>query len=479
MAIINAFPSGGSGAGALINVVIGGELPTPVVNGEIVVISDTAGSVTFDTVTPVSPTAGQIYIRMGSASDILALSSGVNLNIRPIEAMQYDGTAWSKVSAYLGIAGSWVQFSESVTIMGVQYDTSGSSPTLVRIDDAVGRNATAGIGPVMQESDFDQMAIYKDMRLCNVNSSMQVLAYEGDANFRRDGSNGDVMVEIPKFYISISLAGSIETWRISDGPHDGFYLHPAFNRPGGVRDCIYVGAYETGSGYTSKSGVAPLVSITRAQARTGSRGRGSNWCELDIAAVGCVNLLMYIEYATLDMQGAVGAGNSNTAAAINTGGSDSMAGHTGRPSGTPDAIAVKYRGIENWWGNVWAWVDGLNINGGAYYYCLNPEQYADDTTTNYTTASQSIGTALSASYIKTMGLTEGATWLRLPTTGGGSGSTYYCDSVWTSTAWRVARLGGDWAAGSSCGPAAWILSNTSSDADTYSGCRLLGLPSAA
>ena len=480
MSILSFFPSGSSGGGSgFLDVAVYSSLPVSVTDGQIAVITSiTPPCITVDTVTPTSPSVGDVFIEIASGNNLVSVEGDpLIVNFRPQSIKQYSGSFFDQIEAHIGVEGEWRQVSSGVTTMGVSYNTAASSPTFARLGAAEGKSAVAGVGTTSQISDFDTMPIYRDIKLCNLSAGGIVNAYQGESGFSRTGSNGDVMVEIPKFWYKI-VSGTVQEWWIADGPAEGFTLHPAFNRGGIYSDLdhIYVAAYETASGYVSKSGAAPLVSITRAAARTGSAGKGSGWGQLDIAAVMAVNLLMYIEYASLDLQSSIGPGNSNTSSKINTGGSDSMAGHTGRAAGTATSVAVKWRGIENWWGNVWKWVDGININGGKYYFNILPGSYADDTDSGYTQAGYTVGTSLSSSYIKTLGLDASAPWFRMPTAGGGSATTYFCDGCWTGTGWRVARLGGTYSNDTICGPSAWYLYNTSSNSNASIGCRLLYCP---
>jgi len=363
---------------------------------------------------------------------------------------------------------------------GIRHYTANQSVDLVRLGDAESLSATAGIGTVAQVSDFDDQPIFRDIRVCNLAIDGTVNAYEGEAGFTRDGTNGDVMVEIPRFWYkrvrgTDETGAYIEAW-VSDGqPDDDYELHPAFamETPYADQECIYVSAYEASAGYRSIAGQSPLVSITRRTAGNGAKAKGAGWSQLDIAAVCAVNLLIYTEYATLNGQTAIGSGNSSTSAAIKTGTTDSMAGHTGRAAGTDTAVGMKWRGIENWWGSVWKWVDGLNINAYAYYYCLNPNNYADDTTANYIDAGLTAPSGASSSYIKELGCNDACSWLMVPTAIGGSATTFFCDGLWTNSGWRVAIFGGAWTYGTLCGPSCWYLSNASSISTTHIGCRLL------
>ena len=204
---------------------------------------------------------------------------------------QFNGSAFYPISAYLGVSGAWVQV--SVSLFGVSHNTTASSPELTRLGSAQGLDAVAGIGSTTQVSDFDAMPIYNKIRLCNLTDGGVVTAYEGDAGFRRDGSNGHVMVEIPQIFFKVETSGNVEEWWIREDAAAGYTKHAAFSRSGIEIDRIYISAYEAGAGYVSRSGVAPITNMTRANARSAITSKGAGWIPLDAAAVMAVNLLMY------------------------------------------------------------------------------------------------------------------------------------------------------------------------------------------
>ncbi len=468
----------GGDSGACLNVGVYTSLPSTVINNQIAVITNyMPTNIIVDSNEPSKPTLYDVWIELEYGDDVITLgNSGSRINIRPGYVYQYTGNHCATVDAYLGSNGLWKQVSFKILQMGVAYNTANSSPVLTRLGAAVGKVAVAGIGTVPQVSDFDRMPIFRDIKLCNLAPNGTVTAYEGDAGFTRNGTNGDVMVEIPAFWYKI-VSGTTEEWWIANGPASGYTIHPAFKRSTSLAQLekIYVSAYEASAGYVSKSGIAALTGITRAQSRTGVTNKGAKWSQLDIATVMAINLLMYIEYANLNIQSAIGEGVS-LGSKINTGGSDSMTGHTGRAAGTATSAAVKWRNIENWWANVWAWVDGININGGSYYWCLVPANYADNVTRNYTSAGFSVPTNLFPSFIKTMGRNASHPWFRVPAAAGGTETTYYCDGVYTNTGWRVAEFGGTAGAGDISGPASWSFYDSSTTATAVIGCRLLYLP---
>ena len=150
-----------------------------------------------------------------------------------------------------------------------------------------------------------------------------------------------------------------------------------------------------------------------------------------------------------------------------------MTYHTGRASGTNGKTAVQYRHIENPWGNVFEWIDGINFSDGTVYVCTNPANYADDTASNYSnigTKSQTDG------FIKSLGMSSSMPWAFFPTATGGSETTYVPDYAYYNSGWRVLHVGGNWSNGSYAGLFFFYASSTSSSAYSNVGARLLFHP---
>lgn len=348
-----------------------------------------------------------------------------------------------------------------VKIYGISRDTTATSPAWARTDSAVGKTATATVGTTAGASDFDD-------------------CYPWSGITRETLSTGDVMVKIPKFWYRRYRTGNVEYLKIADKATTGFTLHPAFNHGGVEKDCVYIGAYKTSSNNKSVSGATPQVSQTRATFRTNAKSKGTGWGLIDISALSAVQMLILVEFANNNVQNVIGRGycDSNNSA-LKTGTCNSVTNLTGIPAGTSGKVDVVWRGIEGLWGNIWEWVDGVNWNGGSYYVCNNPSNYADDTATNYEKLSYTGATNWSSSYITTEGLDTGNNpHVMLPSAAGsGSETTYMCDACWSSTGWRVFLRGGRWVGGSGCGLFTASLSDASSGSSTYCGSRLLYIPS--
>ena len=361
---------------------------------------------------------------------------------------------------------------EFAQVFGVRWNTGSSSTALSRLTSSgdpnglvtvdISTEPVPAVGTGSGSSPFDSYAPWKDMEEYNIISN--AVSYKrGASGFSR--TSNDTVVYIPEFWFKIVESGSYRYFYIANKAKDGFTKHPGSGK--------YVGRYNTISGYYSKSGSAPLSNMTRATARTNSKAKGSKWSQYDFATWNAVWLLYLVEFADWNSQAQIGRGNVDSNSLKNTGGTDSMSYHTGRASGTDGQTQVQYRHIEDPWGNIWEWIDGVNFNSRAAYICTTPANYADDTTTNYTSAGV---TLCSSGWIKDLGLSSTFPWAFLPDTNGGSETTYIADYVGSSSGWRVLVVGGDWGNGSYAGLFCFYANNSSSGAYTDIGARLLFHP---
>lgn len=361
-------------------------------------------------------------------------------------------------------------------VFGVMRDYSNPSTALTRLTSdndpngyvtvAVDSEPVPAVGGGAGSSLFDSYMPWAGMEEYNIINS--AVSYKrGEDGFSRTAY--DTMVFIPEFwcYVVDDASKSKRYWYISGEEKGGFTKHPGSGR--------YVGRYHTNADYASKSGAAPLVSITRAAARTGSTAKGSKWCQYDFASWNAVWMLYLVEYADWDSQSKIGRGYvDGNSAALNSGATDSMTYHTGRAAGENGKTAVQYRHIENPWGNVFQWVDGINFSERVAYICLDPSKYADDTATGYTATGVTLPS--SNGYIKTLGFSMAFAWAFLASAIGGSETTNIPDYVYSSTGWRVLCVGGSWSYGSSAGLFFFSASHASAYANTNRGARLLYIP---
>jgi len=271
----------------------------------------------------------------------------------------------------------------------------------------------------------DYLPVQRLMRRCVMNDSGVVVYYldptdstkkYNGASASLDGTDGQVMVEIPKFYIRTSYSSNVHSWDISLTPRDGFFPHPAFYKDGAWVDYRYMGAYEgslwdddTTAMYSDADAVTadtyddgdklcsitaqcPKTNETRAEFREAASDRGAGWRNQEYDITTAVQLLYLVEYADFDSQSMIGKGrtmfSSGAWTVAGTGVGDYI-GRTGYSNSYGNATAtypamgsqrssaldisaidtsqaaycdfVSYRGIENFYGNVWQWVDGINV----------------------------------------------------------------------------------------------------------------------
>lgn len=371
---------------------------------------------------------------------------------------------------------------ESLTsVFGVSWDSSQPSTALTRLTKANDPNKLVtvdittepvpAVGTGSGSSPFDKYMPWMEMEEYNIEAETGMRTKKGNSNFTRTQPTKPVLVKIPEFYYKVEKSGTIFRYYVADGPVDEFHLHPGSG--------CYVARYEAiGSNNSSlgsflgsySSTLAPSTRQTRDTYRTRARNMASGFQLYDFAAWCAVGLLYLVEFADWDSQKKMGQGIVNDADSHKTGETDSMVYHTGRAAGTDGKTAVQYRGIENPWGNVLEFVDGINFKNYAPYICTDPTKYADDITTNYTITGVSLG---GNGWTKGLGLSTNFPWAYLPNEVGGSGSTFIPDYVThLSQGWQVLVVGGYYSDGSYAGLFRFGSNYTSLESNSTIGARL-------
>jgi hypothetical protein len=331
-------------------------------------------------------------------------------------------------------------------VYGIKRLLSSTSPTWIRTDDSENMTATATIGSVVGTNDFDTAEIYKDIITQDYNATTgQVVAEYGDQDFTFSPSDNDikVMTYIPEFWAKRWQDNDYEYIQITNQATTGF-IHIPSRR---------VGRYTTGGSSsipTIKSGQAPLVNITLPNLRTAARSINTDIVLMDIWTWNILQILYLIEYASYNSQEKLGRGyvDSNSFA-LASGGCDSL-GMTSGCVTNDGKHAVIYRGIENFFGNIYQWLDGVNFIGRQGYVCTNYTQYASNTTTNYTQLGYICPS--SNNYITSLGYDSNNSLIMIPSAVGSTDSTGVTDYYWGSNSGnRVSMVGGYWDFGSQAG----------------------------
>lgn len=300
-------------------------------------------------------------------------------------------------------------------------------------------------------------------------------------NFLDDGTPGpwmdeegfsltdmDVMVYYPVCYVKLMVDTENDyVYRyISDYAMEGFELAP-WSRMYGAR-------YLTSNNIESRSGASPQVSQSIVGMRTNARSKGSGWGIHDWIERSANQWLFTMEYASYDSQSKIGKGVVSLGEMRNTGGTDTMTYHTGRPAGVDGQVSIQYRYSEDLWGNVDQLCDGINSVSGQIYVSIDRENYQSDIGDPYIP----VGVTIESDFyggIDTIVQFENVMWsFGIPASTSGSNSTYLCDyGRRTTNAGQAIKVGGSYNSGNNAGLFGFQASITSSNnTETTRGSRL-------
>lgn len=334
------------------------------------------------------------------------------------EVLDEDGESKQAALATL------LPYLEEECAYGVQIDSSVSATELTRLGN----------------TDLHKsLPIQSRMKGCLLDDEGNVVEYLDPSSWTghtRDGSRGQVMVEIPMHYRKFATDGTLKKVYLSEYPLPGYTRVPK----------MYIGAYEAaldrtnlklasvvntdaqyrgGNNNSDRDGTyrtmlgMPATLISRTNFRTYARNRNTEtteWNCYTYEAHKALYWLYVVEYANLNSQagynaeltsegfrqGGLGAGvttiNSSNWSSFNSyyplvpcGTTDKLGNGTGIVSYTVYASdgselitfdVPRYRGIENPFGHLYKWTDGINIcaNYDDYnkvYTCDDPSLFSD------------------------------------------------------------------------------------------------------
>lgn len=429
------------------------------------------------------------------------------------------------IRAYLGITAD--------DIVGIQVDYK--NKTFKRL---------AGAANLTKGSDFDKFTMFGGRKRCNVADDGSIVAWYGDADYKEDGSMGQVMVYQPKFYYLVCPVeyDPIDTgigyhlrkanYYVSEKPRAGFRLHPAFyDASGNEIDYFLTSAYEgsiydasasayllndeqvmnTGEDkFSSIAGARPASgssqNLTRQNIEAMAQNRGTNWHGDLIKQVSAEQMLMIIEMGMMNLQTAIAQGvvslpwttgsDTTSSYAAATGSTASLGNGTGRAEKTTTyegGVAKEYtvdgktsvcwRGKENFWGNIWKFVYGINIwgngkmGGGQPYICSDFSFAESKNSGNYEPAGFTVTNA--NGYISAMGYSTACDWLFIASECLGNSSLPVGDYTYITVnlnGYRIARLGGSWNHGGDAGGFCWALDGGVGTRSRNFGGRLVYIP---
>lgn len=387
-----------------------------------------------------------------------------------VEVLDTDGESKKAALATL------LPYLEEQCAYGVEWDATVADPTCTR----VGNMAL-----------HKTLPIHNRMRGCLLDDDGKVVRYLDPNDWTsavRDGSEGQVMVEIPMHYRRFTTNGTKRRVMLSEYPLPGYHQVPLMymsayqatvqrstKKLASVRN--FTEDYRGGGNHADWDGLAkselgkPAGNLSLVSSRKYARNRkagSSEWNALTYEAWKELYWLFVVEYATRNSQapynaeptaegykqGGLGEGVTNIKLdkwkAFNSGNpfipcgyTDALGNGTGEVEFTMPAeydesgVVIKvprYRGIENPFGHIWQWVEGINIRVSAdveqggdglskIYVCSDPDKYSSvgyDGYHHIGNESRQVG------YIKDIIFGEEGDLFAANCEGAGA-TTYYCD----------------------------------------------------
>lgn len=374
---------------------------------------------------------------------------------------------------------------------------------------------------------FNSINAFAGRKLCSVTHD-GTITYISD--YTTAPSETNVMVEQPQFYYNVvplstrtlnngTVVLDKANYWISDTPLTGFKMHPAFkNRQGDYSLHYYIGAwpinavdgsdaspnsiYETSPGagrrynqdsyLTSWYGYQATSNQNKAYFRTGIQGTNTyknlDWGMVSIQIASAEQLLQMIEYGP-NLQTGLAKGvaditdETNKNCSCLSGSCFNLGVTSGEANSTSFNIegttseqtesgkkSYSYRGVENFYGNIWEWIDGINALDRKVYICTDFNFDDNSFSENY--IDTGITLPSSGGYIKSFAYNSEFDWLLITGEIGGNSNLPIGDYFNASTETRIAMLGGGWNGGVGAGPFDENFSRLVSDTIRSTGARL-------
>ena len=187
-------------------------------------------------------------------------------------------------------------------------DFSGSTSAGTRTGAAAEFVFTPGTDTSAGQNDFDGVYPWAGMRRCcctlNADGTVTVNAYKGQPGYIEDGTNGEVLVEVPLFYV----AGMLDVNpRVSAVQMPGFRAPRKFrNADGSLKQKCYLPAFPGSIGADGKlhsiAGVVSTGNKTISQLLAAARLWGETYCINTSADFEVLAYLMIVVYDTRHVQ---------------------------------------------------------------------------------------------------------------------------------------------------------------------------------
>lgn len=363
-------------------------------------------------------------------------------------------------------------------IMTVKVDLTNNNPDTccTYADDAVGM--TAG------SSEWDDFfchypVLFKDgAEVGKLNPDNFAQFEDGTAADITSGNAGDVMIAYPRRGLTISISGTTLEISMTDDPDNVDFEYNAHTRGSIAKDVFYLGAYKgcvVSSKLRSLSGKTITANQTIRTFRTQAHANGDGYEQSGFYQLTFRQCMYILKYKNLNSQTTVGYGCVSGSGAIATGGTETwgmdceLIKATNPSYMTDQKHHVKCFGLEDFWGNIWEWIDGCVTNSKRNI--LTGNDNFNDSGSGYTDNGQGATANIGNYMSKPQGTTKTGF---LAKEVNGSGTTYFCDATHLYAS-CVAYFGGPWDNDAEAGAFRLDVNNISSNSSAGIAARLMYL----
>lgn len=352
---------------------------------------------------------------------------------------------------------------ETVPMYGVLFEPNSTMGT--RTYDAAGLTWNRSSNTVEGIDNFKNIAPFKTRECCRIWDNAQKKAtyvYKDeytDAEWEtiRKGTHasikGDIMIEVNEFWYR-RVQRKDKKFEIIVAPKykAGFKPDPWHYVNGKHIEKRYISKYKLSGDFKSLSGQTPRTNTTLNTARTTLQAKGMN--ELTFQAQYSLVMLMLVKYATTDVQAIVANGYSAGSHVWATGGADNIKGMDGSATAVTANENSLALGIEDFWGNVWSYIDGAVGYAGKTYF-KDVDTIQTDPTVNdlasWTPTTSTYPNGGNQKLITAIANDADYDWFFAPSSDTNATTQTVNDTFWSAYGLQAPVVGGNAWCGSRCG----------------------------
>lgn len=317
---------------------------------------------------------------------------------------------------------------QEYVVYGIEIDLTNEDPTkwATYTDDAIGMEAGSAA--------FDEKSIY-DIQSYTFQNGQEVKALSKTNNKQyADGSDAttdltsgtyDIMTKFKRGGYLIKHSGNKLIIKVTDDPDRDEFCYKAFQRGSTDKDEFYLGRYkgfiDSSGKLRSYSGTTPTGNQTIGKFREAAHKTGQGYENSGFYQLVWRQCLYMVKYLAKNSQLIVGQGYVGGSSVTKTGGTDGKGDTYGTQTKTDQVILF---GLEDFWGNIWEWIDGLATDA-SYNILTNTDNFQDDGKgSGYVSTSSGLSSD-TGGYMKDVQGTNDTGFVFK--TSGGSATTYFCD----------------------------------------------------